>query len=73
MASDLIIVWSHYWNIFIADHSIPRMCRYSKLHNFWSLENLQMGGMVHGKIECVSCHAIKNKIKNYVTDKVKKL
>ena len=24
-------------------------------------------------IECVRCHAIKNKIKNYATDKVKKL
>ena len=26
-----------------------------------------------GEIECVHCYAIKNKIKNYATDKVKKL
>ena len=29
--------------------------------------------VVHMLIECVRCHAIKNKIKNYATDKVKKL
>ena len=28
---------------------------------------------VYYSIECVRCHAIKNKIKNYATDKVKKL
>ena len=27
----------------------------------------------HFLIECVHCHAIKNKIKNYATDKVKKI
>ena len=29
---------------------------------------------IHGakRIECVQCHAIKNKIKNHATDKVKK-
>ena len=28
---------------------------------------------LNNNIECVHCHAIKNKIKNYATDKVKKL
>ena len=29
--------------------------------------------VLHTRIECVRCHAIKNKIKNHATDKVKKL
>ena len=41
----------------------------------WSLRksSYSLVQIPNSKIECVCCHAIKNKIKNYAKDKVKKL
>ena len=52
MASDLKkkCGLDHHRSVFIADHSTPHVCRYSKPHNFLSLENWHLRGMVHGKL-----------------------
>ena len=47
----------------------------TRVGQLWSLRknSYSLVQSPNSKIECVRCHTIKNKIKNYATDKVKKL
>ena len=57
------------------ENFIGRMRDWSILNECWSKSRCDIVGFykVFAHIECVHCHAIKNEIKNYATDNVKKL